>query len=493
MHVSDKPPVSQTERHKVSGEADLLSIGRAIWTKKILIIVPTMLIGAVSLFVVTSLTPLYRSEARVLVEQPDNVYTRPEGSVQQARAEADELAVESQVQLLTSRDLALAVVRKLDLSNRAEFNPPAGQTSFLHSLMSLVRRDTDKMQRSAEDRALQHFYRNLSVFAVTKSRVIVTQYSSEDPVLAADVANTMTEHYLELQQTAKLETTRRASDWLSSQISDLSRRVAESEADVENFRIQENLLVGTNNSTLSAQQLSDFNSNLSNSLNQQTEAQAKADSITAALKSNRPIETLDVANSELMRPLANQRVALAAMIARESRTYLPGHPHMIELTAQSSALEAQIREEARKLARGYENEAKVAAARVATIRNTLNAQKEVAADANKKEVELRALEREARAQRELLEQFLARYRDAASRERADASPPDARIISRAAPQFTPYFPKPVPTVILATLATFVLLIVGVAASEFMAGPPHVPTRRRNGPEHFNGNVGTATT
>ena len=55
--------------------------------------------------------------------------------------------------------------------------------------------------------------------------------------------------------------------------------------------------------------------------------------------------------------------------------------------------------------------------------------------------ELRALEREAKAQRDLLESYLAKYREATARDSLGAVPSDARIISRAVVSNTPYLPE----------------------------------------------------
>lgn len=467
--VQTMPDITRTEA--VPGEVDLRAVGRSLWARKALIIGPTLLMAAVSIFVVSAITPKYRSEARVLIGTNESTYTRPAGSASDRTPDlaADELAVQSQVQLLLSRDLASAVVNELDLKNRSEFIG-SGQVSFPKRMLILLGLSRDAARMTDEERALDSFYEKLTVFAIEKSRVIVAQFSSQDPVLAADVANAVTQRYLQLQQAAKQATLQQASSWLSSQIEELSRRVAEAEAKVEDFRSKSNLYVGTNNSTLSTQQLNELSNDLSRAVSQQSEAQTRADAIKNALKQGRSVESLDVSNSELIRRLAEQRAALASSIAREARTYLPGHPRMKELNAQIGALDGQIRDEARKLARALENDALTAASRVANIRTTLDAQKQVAGAANEQEVQLRALEREARAQRDLLEQFLTRYRDAAAREQVESIPADARIISTAAPSSTPYSPKPLPTVALTTIATFVLLVIGFAASEFMAVP-----------------------
>jgi len=83
-------------------------------------------------------------------------------------------------------------------------------------------------------------------------------------------------------------------------------------------------------------------------------------------------------------------------------------------------------------------------------------------------LQLRALEREAKAQRDLLESYLAKYRETTARETIGNAPnADARVISHAIVSNTPYFPKKVPIVLVATLAAFLLSAGFIVTGEIM--------------------------
>src|SRR5205085_3044099 len=116
-----------------------------------------------------------------------------------------------------------------------------------------------------------------------------------------------------------------------------------------------------------------------------------------------------------------------------------------------------------------ENDARIAGARVESLQSSLDQLKVQAASTNGQDVELRALEREAKAQRDLLESYLAKYREAIARDSLGAAPGDARIISRAVVSNTPYFPKKLPIVLIATLATLFLTAGFITTGELLAG------------------------
>ena len=86
----------------------------------------------------------------------------------------------------------------------------------------------------------------------------------------------------------------------------------------------------------------------------------------------------------------------------------------------------------------------------------LDALKRQAASTNEQDVQLRALERDAKSQRDLLESYLAKYREASARDSIGAAAPDARIISAATVSNTPSWPKKVPIILVAALAGKIL-------------------------------------
>jgi Mrp family chromosome partitioning ATPase len=94
--------------------------------------------------------------------------------------------------------------------------------------------------------------------------------------------------------------------------------------------------------------------------------------------------------------------------------------------------------------------------RIESLTKGLDQVKKIASRTNEQDVQLRALEREGKAQRDLLESYLAKYREAVARDNINAAPPEARIISRASPAIKPDYPKKLPIVLIAAFAAFTL-------------------------------------
>src|SRR5215216_4752995 len=456
-------PVAASE----SGDLDLHALGQALMRKRRWIIVPTLLALVASLAAVNMITPRYKSEARILIDGRESVFLRPSGERNEDRNPLDAEAVTSQVQLLQSRDLAREIIKKNKLAERPEFDPVLQGLSPLKSLLALVGIGRDPFSLTPEERVLEAYYERFTAYAVDKSRVIVVEFQSRDPELAARVANSIAEGYLVLQQDARQQQAKSAGQWLSGEIESLRKKVAEAESRAEDFRSKSSLFVGTNNTTLSNQQMGEINTQLNNARALKSDAESKARLIKDMLQSGKPIEASEVLNSETIRRMSEQRVTLRAQLAEQSSTLLDGHPRIKELKAQLADLDRQLREEAGKVSRSLDNDAHIAGGRVDGLVASLDQLKKLASSSNGQDVQLRALEREAKAQRDLLESYLAKYREANTRENIEATPADGRIISRAIVSNTPAYPKKLPIVLIATLATLLLTSGAIATGELL--------------------------
>jgi succinoglycan biosynthesis transport protein ExoP len=454
-------------------EVDVRSLFRSVLRALPYIVVFVAIIGAGTFYLLSRIPPSYKSEVTILIETGESDLTRTAAnSPAETAAVLDQEAIASQVQLIRSRDLARKVVAKLDFASRPEYDP-AANTSFLTDILvnfGLARNPADS---SSEERILTKYYDNLEVYAIEKSRVIAIDFSSTDPKFAADAANTIAAEYIALQREAKRDTTTDATKWLEGEIADLSTKVTDAEAQVESFRAEHDLFNagGQTPTTLNEQQLAESNAELGRVRAAKAEADVKAAQIRAALDSGAVPNITDVLNSQLIQRLVEQQVALRSEIAELSATFLPGHPRMGELRAQIADLDAQIAREARKIVDALEGEAQLSLAREQEIQKSLGALKVTAATANDSQVQLRALEREASAQRDLLDTYLRRYREALARQNADLLPADARVISRAAAAITPDFPKKIPMTMAATVAALILSIAFVLIRELASGRP----------------------
>ncbi len=427
-----------------SDDIEIIALLRAISRHKVPIALLAIAAGIITYVGLTFVTPKYSSEAKILIGREENSYKRPAAlqNTSEWVFQTDRAAVASHVQMLQSRDLAVGVVKALNLKEDPEFKKNPESRSFWRKLLSLARHERLPTEVKQQERVIDAFLARLKVNQLRDSRVIAVSFRSRNPETAARVANKIVDFYLTWLQNIKLKQRKEASAWLSAQITQLTKKAESADIKVERFRSSSGLFEGRNNATLDVQQLSSLNSQLIIAKTLRTEAEARVDLIKKMLKEEGDVAAAsDVLNSQLIQRLLEQRVRVQRVLAVMSTSLMPSHPRLIQLNSQLADLRQQIAQESRKIVSSLQNEAQIAGAREVSLQKALSAIKRSTVTSNESQIKLRALEREATAIKELLESYLARYRDASARSDKTSVRAFASIISRAHVSNTPFSPK----------------------------------------------------
>ncbi|AIC26753.1 lipopolysaccharide biosynthesis protein [Rhizobium etli bv. mimosae str. IE4771] len=451
-------------------DIDLSQLVRAVWARRLRILTITLVGAGVAFAGAKIMSPQYRSETRILIEPRAPAFASTQ-QVNDAGAGPlmDELNIASQVQLLQSADLLKKVINDLKLYNLPEFDDAANGSAMSSILVKLHLRK-NPMENPPEERVIDAFVERLQVYQVPGSRVIGISFTSKDPKLAAAIPNAMANVYLSTQSGAKLDSNSEATRWLEPEIESLRRKVSEAEKKVAEYRTSHGLLQTNGTTTFPAQQLNDISAELTRVRGDQANAEARAQAVRNALSSGEASDTLpDIMSSQAIQRLKGTESGLQSQISDLQTSLLNSHPRLKSLRAQLADIRTQIRQETQKILASIENEAKVADLRASELERQKDAVQANSARAGEDEVGLNALEREATAQRQLLETYLVRYREAASRADSNSSPADARIVSKAIEPVDPYFPKVVPIVVVAAVAILILSAIVTMLAELFSG------------------------
>jgi len=156
---------------------DLLSVG---FRQKRLMINTFLGIFSLVILLAAILPRKYQSEMKILVrhERADNMVTPDREQPMQLRTDVSEAELQSEAELLKSRDLLTKVVETCHLQKAGDHSPS----------------HADDEQTS---RAVVKLERDLKVEPIKLTNLISVKYSSRDPQLAARVLNTLASLFLE--------------------------------------------------------------------------------------------------------------------------------------------------------------------------------------------------------------------------------------------------------------------------------------------------------
>lgn len=412
-----------------------------------------LLLGALAgVGIIAVNAPQYASEAQIMVANLSTPFDKPNNVQEQRTDQIDDRFVLSQVSVLKSEDLAKRVIAQLQLEGKGEFDPLRKGMGTVKKVMVGLGFGTDPRLTDKNQRAIEHLVKNLAVYQIPLSNIIVVRYTALDGKTAAEVANNLADTFVLSTRESQSGPNGRAREWLSGQIAVLRKKVSESEAAVERFRAEAGLLKGQT-ATLGSQEISELNSQITLAEAASSEAAAKADEIRSLLETQGSVDaSAEVLSSQVIQRLREQQVTVTRKISELSATYLPNHPKMVAANRELADVNRQVRREALKIVDSLQGQAKVAEARADSLRRSLEELKTREGGALQSDVKLKELEREAMADRTLLESMLARFADANARQDLSVQPGYARVIQTASVAPAPFFPKVGPTILLTLFA-----------------------------------------
>ena len=398
-----------------------------------------VMVGAV--IVTVRSTPLYTATSSLMIN------TRTE-TVVDAQAvlsglSADTGVVDTEIEILKSRQLAQRVVETLKLEDDAEFNPALAEPGPIASvvggigtLFGAAAPDAARAQLTAvqaqkqKERVVDNVLGRLSVRRSGLTYVMNVGFTSRDPAKAARIANTFAERYLLEQLEAKFDATRQANSWLNTRLGELRGEVQQAEAAVEQYRTANNLL-SASGATLTEQEISTYNQQLATVRATQAEAEARLRTARAQLSAGSNGDDVGEAlGSQVVQQLRAQRAEVSGRVADLTSRYGPRHPDMLRAERELADIDAQIQAEIRRIISNLEAQVQVARERTGSMAGSLGSARGTLAANNAAGVRLNELQRNAESVKTLYESFLGRFQETSGSEGIEES--DARIVSPAA-------------------------------------------------------------
>jgi polysaccharide biosynthesis transport protein len=488
------PERQETDRHDWStheegpsrtaptlGLADLLMV---LSRRKYLLLGTIGIVTLLGIINVYMLTPLFTANTSVMVDPREQRVIDVESLV--AGGPADQSTIESEIQVVQSDELAARVIRQLGLDRLAEFNPKVAAELEADSFKLPSLRDLPPVQwlkslfsdgeeevpdPAAEQARLMtamkaKFLSRLNVSSVGRSRVLTISFTSEDPAVASNVANAIASLYITQQLEQKFDARQKANAWLGERLSRLREEVETAERAVETARASQGLVQGRD-AGLVNEQLSQLNTQLVMARAENSTSQAQLRSVESAVAARGIRAVFDVTDSTLVNGLRAQETTLRQREAELLNNLGPRHPQVIDLKAQISSVVNEINNEANNRLRALRNQAAVTQQRVTSLEQSMSNLEQESARLNQSDVQIRALQREADANRALFENFLARSKETQS---VDLEQPNAWIVSTANAPLAPSFPrKPLFIAVALVLAIGLGLILVFLAEQLERG------------------------
>jgi succinoglycan biosynthesis transport protein ExoP len=452
--VREEPlPVWRQSRPDTSDDIQLAAIAQTLSKRR------WQICGVVLAFVAAAVaynlfaTPLYEAHARVIVDPdaPQVVTFRPVVPEDQWWTED---YFRTQIEVLRSRALAEKTLAKV----------------------GMVAPGT-----AAEPAQLNWVLRSLRVSPLPESRLVDVSFTTDDPTLAARVANAHAEAYVEQNLDSLLRPSRDASTWLTDRLAELRQQVDASQTALQRYREQHDQISLEERQNIVVQKLGQLAQAVTTARTERIAKQALLDQLRSQEGSGAPLDSLPpILGNTFIQQLKGDLAGLQRERARLSEQLGELHPDMVKLTTAIEETERRLDAEISRVVDGVRKDFAAVQANERGLTTALEEQQREVLALNRSSIGYGALQRDAQSTQQIFESVLQRFKEADLS--AELQSNNIRILDAAVVPTVPIWPR-------AWLNLVVALIGGLVMAVGLAlGREHL-NRRVDSPEDLGGTLG----
>jgi len=458
-HASDQYSSDRERSNQdAEDEIDLLQYWQIINRHKWGIAGLAVVIVLITALILFSMQPIYRATATLLIESQQAKVVSIEEMYGLDTNNSGYYA--TQFEILKSRELSEKVIEKLELVSSAEFDPEQHKSRFNFDWRSWLPLSSNEKTAPSADAKWQAlvdaFQSRLTISPVRKTQLVNINFEAYDPKLAARVANALANAYIESHLEARLEMTEVATVWLTRQLDSLKIKVNEAERRLQDFREHEDLINLQGVRTLSTKEMQEIVSNLVTVREKRGRAENLFNQVNLVKNdTSKSYESIpDILNHKLMQGLKASEAGAERKVAEYKKRYGPKHPKMISAVTEVNAIRENLKKQMISIVEGIESDYRIAVKNENSLSIAMEKSRKEIQKINRKEFQLRELEREVDTNRKLYDTFFTRFQEASAT--SDLQTVNARLMDKAVTPRSAAKPKKKLTLVLALIVSLML-------------------------------------
>ncbi|HYE87117.1 MAG TPA: polysaccharide biosynthesis tyrosine autokinase [Vicinamibacterales bacterium] len=398
--------------------------------------------------------PIYRAQARVLIEDPGIDLGTPQDMMRNIPQQDPETYMQTQLRIMQGRDLAQRVARRLDLSKAPEFNGRGPTPTALAQTISLIKyyaswpyrmivTSTVSLPDAPSNEPVDPANYGDALLArfgastVRGSQLVDMTYESSDAEFAAQAVNAYADEYVAQNLALKVEALENSAKFLTAEVARQQKLVQQSETNLALYRERNDASGLEGGQNITGQRLNQLNDAVTRAKTERIQKESLWKQIQAA---GQDVDTISsVVNNTFIQSLKGQIATLTQERTRVSGRYGPQHPEFIKVNSQLANVQSQLDAEIKKALVTAKNEYDAAVTNERVMTESLNEAKSAASALSRKGVDYSVMQREAETNREIYNQLLTREKEI--RVLANSRTNNVRVVDRADVPGSPFTPN----------------------------------------------------
>ncbi len=442
-----------TEEPESRGEFALRDYWRTIHARRGTIAFVASLALAAALIYNFVQVPTYQATVTIQIDREEPDLARFDEQYRPMQEQPD--YIETQYKVLRSRSLAKRVINKLHLRDRVEFRTNAAQDQDRSSQDGFRAAD-----RPLSPATVDAFLEGLGVSPGKGTRLVDVSFESVDRNLAATVANTLAEEYIEHNLETKWNATQKASGWLQRQLSTLKAQLEASETALHEYAAQHSILFVEERKDITTEKLAQLEDELTRAEADRIRRQSMAMLVEDAIRRG------DLLPGSLnSKAYENYQAKLSDLRREHSQllvTFAPAYPKVERVQRQIEEVQRALAAEKQRLLSSVREAYQLAQRRESLLRSAAMSQRQKVNRMSDDFIQYDILKRDAETNRDLYEGLLQRLKQAGVSAGLRAS--NVAVLDPAEIPQEPYRLKKLLNLMLA-LGAGLLLGVGLAFAQ----------------------------
>jgi capsular exopolysaccharide synthesis family protein len=434
-------------------DGDTFSSLRAYWDilsrRRWEVLTVVLVVLAIVTIYTLKMKPIYQATARLEIDSETPQIQSLKDLSESMRI--DDTFLQTQVKVLQSDNLAWQTIQQLGLAQNTAFAPNAA---------SLNGKEADS--RTTRGQLMNEFNKDVGVDLVRSSQMVEVSFESTNPDLAALVANTLVNNYIEYDFHKKYDATRQASGWMEQQLDELKAKVEKSQTALVDYERSNSIVNVGDKQNIVEQRLSDLSRDLSNA---QSDRQQK-ESLYEMVKAN-PDQVALLAQNELLQKLEEKNADLKGQYIDALGQYGSNFPKVVRLRDQVNEIQSLIDRERKHTIERIQNDYQAAVGREKLVAASVAQQKGEVGKLNQLLIQHNMLQRDFETNQQLYQSLLQRLKDATVSAGLTAT--NIHIVDTAVPPALPTRPKKFLDI---ALGLIVGLLLGISLAFALEGLEH---------------------
>ena len=362
------------------------------------------------------MTPVYKASASVVVDPIGLIITEEQAMESAITLRTAGEKFLTQVEIIKSRKTASEVAQKLKLGERYDFlgadiderRPP--------------NRTDEQWLRDKQQIAAGLLSQNVSVDVPGDNFVLIINYTSGSPAMAAEIANAYADLFAESDTRTKIEENDYSKQYLEEQIELVRSRLEAAEIKANDFARNSGIVVqqpsaegGETGVTLTTANLVSINQRVSEARARRIEAEQRWRSLQNLPASQLP----EVQGNAVLQRLVGERSVLETRLSDLKQRYSEDFPQIVSLKDQIAIIDENVERIAAEIKATVRGDYVVARNQEEALERELGSVKGDTLAEQDKRVGFGVLEREAQALRDRLRSLLDRYNSVNTATNAD--------------------------------------------------------------------------